>query len=69
MAKQVQTLKRDTIQYQTKRDFNTSQHSKQKKRFLATATALNTNETSKYTYELLLTSSDRLLLSKTINTL
>ncbi len=31
------------------------------------AAALNTNETSKYTYELLLTSADRLLLSKIIS--
>ncbi len=46
---------------------NTTLHSKQNKRFLATATALNTNETSKYTYELLLTSTDRLLLSKSIS--
>ncbi len=60
MAKQAQTLTRDAIQ--TKHDFSKSQHSKQNKRFLATATALNTNETSKYTYELLLTSADRLLL-------
>ncbi len=67
MAKQEQTLTRDTIQYETKRDFSKSQHSKQNKRFLATATALNTNETSKYTYELLLTSADRLLLSKIIS--
>ncbi len=65
MAKQAQTLTRDAIQYETKRDFSTSQHSKQNKRFLATA--LNTNETSKYTYELLLTSADRLLLSKIIS--
>ncbi len=62
MAKQAQTLTRDAIQYETKHDFSKSQHSKQNKRFLATATALNTNETSKYTYELLLTSADRLLL-------
>ncbi len=55
------------IQYETKRDFSKPQHSKQNKRFLATETALNTNETSKYTYELLLTSADRLLLSKTIS--
>ncbi len=68
MAKQAQTLTRDAIQYETKHDFSKSQHSKQTKRFLATATALNTNETSKYTYELILTSADRLLLSKT-NTL
>ncbi len=67
MAKQAQTLTRDAIQYETKRDFSTSQHSKQNKHFLATATALNTNETSKYTYELLLTSADRLLLSKIIS--
>ncbi len=45
------------IQYETKRDFSKSLHSKQNKR-LATATALNTNETSTYTYELLLTSAD-----------
>ncbi len=62
MAKQAQTLTRDAIQYETKHDFSKSQHSKQNKRFLATATALNTNETSKYTYNLLLTSADRLLL-------
>ncbi len=67
MAKQAQTLTRDAIQYETKRDFSKSQHSKQNKHFLATATALNTNETSKYTYELLLTSADRLLLSKIIS--
>ncbi len=66
MAKQAQTLTRDAIQYETKRDYSKSQHSKQNKRFLATATALNTNEMSKYTYELLLTFADRLLLSKTI---
>ncbi len=53
MAKQEQTLTRDTIQYATKSDISKSQHSKHNKRFLATATALNTNETSKYTYELL----------------
>ncbi len=63
MAKQAQTLTRDVIQYETKRDFSKSQHSKQNKRFLATA--LNT-ETSKCTYELLLTFADRLLLSKII---
>ncbi len=50
-----------------KRDFSKSQHSEQNKRFLATATALNINETSKYTYELLLTSADRVLLSKRIS--
>ncbi len=61
MAKQAKTLTRDAIQYETKRDFSTSQHGKQNKRFLATATALNTTQTSKYTYELLLTSADRLL--------
>ncbi len=66
MAEQAQTLTRDVIQYETKRDFSKSQHSKQNKRY-ATATALNTNETSKNTYELLLTSADRLLLSKTIS--
>ncbi len=65
MAKRAQTLTRDAIQYETNRDFSTSQHSKQNKRFLATA--LNTNETSKYTYKLLLTSADRLLLSKIIS--
>ncbi len=43
----------------TERDISTSPHSKQNKRFLATTTALNTNETSKYTYELLLTSADK----------
>ncbi len=58
MAKQAQTLKRG---------LSRSQHSKQNKRFLATATALNTTETSKYTYELLLTSVDRLLFSKIIS--
>ncbi len=67
MAKQAQTLTRDAIQYETKRNFSTSQHRKQNKPFLATATALNTNETGKYTYELLLTSADRLLLSKIIS--
>ncbi len=67
MAKQAQTLTRDAIQYETKRDFSTSQHSKQNKCFLATATALNTNETSEYTHELLFTSTDRLLLSKIIS--
>ncbi len=30
MAKQAQTLTRDAIQYETKRDFSTSPHSKQK---------------------------------------
>ncbi len=45
MSKQVQTLTRYAIQYETKRDFSKSLHSKQNKRFLATATALNTNET------------------------
>ncbi len=50
---QAQTLIRYVIQYETKRDFSKSLHSKQNKRFLATATALNTNETSKYTYDLL----------------
>ncbi len=49
MAKQAQTLTRDAIQNETKRHFSTSQHSKQNKRFLATTTALNTNESSKYT--------------------
>ncbi len=67
MAKQAQTLTRDAIQYETKRDFSKSQHSKQNKCFLATTTTLNTNEASKYTYELLLTSADRLLLSKIIS--
>ncbi len=66
VAKQAQTLTRDAIQFETKRDFSKSKHRKQNKRFLATATALNTNETSQYTYELLLTSADRLLLSKII---
>ncbi len=66
MAKQAQTLTRDAIQYEPKCDFSESQHSKQNKRFLATATALNNNETSKYTYELLLTFADRLFLSKII---
>ncbi len=55
-AKQAQTLTRYN---ETKRDISTSPHSKQNKRFLATTTALNTNETSKYTYELLLTSADK----------
>ncbi len=67
MAKHAQTLTRYAIQYETKRDFSKSQHTKQNNHFLATATALNTNETSKYTYELLLTSADRLLLSKSIS--
>ncbi len=59
-AKQAQTLTRYAIQNETKRDISTSSpHSKQNKRFLATTTALNTNETSKYTYELLLTSADK----------
>ncbi len=35
---------------ETKRDFSTSPHNKQNKHFLATTTALNTNETSKYPY-------------------
>ncbi len=61
------TLTRYAIQYETKCDFSESWHSKQNKHFLATTTALNTNETSKYTYELLLTSADRLLLSKSIS--
>ncbi len=39
MAKQAQTLTRDAIQYKTTCDFSTSQHSKQNKHFLATATA------------------------------
>ncbi len=65
MGKQAQTLTRDAIQYETKRDFSTSPHNKQNKRFLATTTAPNT-ESRKYTYELLLTSADRLLLSKSI---
>ncbi len=60
------TLTRDAIQYETKRDFSTSPHSKQNKCFLATTTALNTNESSKYTYLLILTSADRLLRSKSI---
>ncbi len=67
MAKQAQTLTRYAIQNETKHDFSKSQHSKQNKRFLATTTALNTNETSKYTYELLLTSADSLLLPKSIS--
>ncbi len=66
MTKQAQTLTRYAIQNETKHDFSKSQHSKQNKRFLATTTALNT-ETSKYTYELLLTSADSLLLSKSIS--
>ncbi len=33
MAKQAQTLTRDAIQYETKRDFSKSQHSKQNKRY------------------------------------
>ncbi len=57
MAKQAQTLTRYLIQNETKRNISTSPHSKQNKRFLATTTALDTNETSKYTYELLLTSA------------
>ncbi len=67
MAKQVQRLTRDAIHYETKRDFSKSQHSKQYKRFLARVTALNTTETSINTYELFLTSADRLLLSKIIS--
>ncbi len=66
ISKQAQKLTRDATQYETKRDFSKSKHSKQNKRFLAIATSLNTNETSKYTYKLLLTSTDRLLLSKII---
>ncbi len=51
MAKQApDTDKGHAIQYETECDFSTSPHSKQNKRFLATTTALNTNETSKYTY-------------------
>ncbi len=63
----IQSDLRDTIQYETKRNFSKSLHSKQNKHFLATPTALNTNERSKYTYELFLTSADRLLLSKSIS--
>ncbi len=56
---QAQTLTRYVIQNETKCDISTSPHSKQNKSFLATTTALNTNETSIYTYELLLTSADK----------
>ncbi len=59
MAKQAQTLKSYTIQNETKRNISTSPHSNQNKRFLDPTTGLNTNETSKYTYELLLTSADK----------
>ncbi len=34
MAKQVQTLTRNAIQYETKRDFGKSQHGKQNKRLI-----------------------------------
>ncbi len=50
MAKQAQTLTRYAMQNESKCDISTSPHSKQNKRFLAMTTALNTNETSKYTY-------------------
>ncbi len=56
------TLTRDAVQYETKHDFSTSPHVT-KQHFLATTTVLNTNETIKYNYELILTSADRLLLS------
>ncbi len=53
--------RRDTARDQTRLQQVSKLYSKQIKRFLATATVLNTNETSKYTYELLVTSAYRLL--------
>ncbi len=64
MAKQVQKMARYAIQNETKRNISTSPHSKQNKCFLATTTGLNSDETSKYTYELLLTYE---LLIKTVS--